>query len=184
MRLVLCNRWHSEWDKCTIDSVKNDNMARKRQFDGIDARILVALDDDPHASITHIAKAVGISRNTVHARLLRLENEGALESFSLRVSPESLGMPMVAFVSLTIRQHEEDAAVEGLRKIPEIVEVHFTTGDADLFARVVARDTQDLHRVMGLILKTPGVARSSTRISLGPAMQFRVRPLLERAAGE
>lgn len=49
---------------------------------------------------------------------------------------------MIAFVSLTIRQREEDVAVEGLTRIPEIVEVHFTTGDADLFARVVARDTR------------------------------------------
>ncbi len=159
-------------------------MTSDKQFDSIDTQILVALDDDPNASITQIAKTVGLSRNTVHARLQRLEKDGALEGFSLRVSPRSLGLPMLAFVSLTIRQREEEVAVEGLKKIPEIVEVHFTTGDADLFARVVARDTQDLHRVMGLILNTPGVARSSTRISLGPAMDFRVRPLLERAARE
>ncbi len=159
-------------------------MTSSKQFDSIDAKILVALDDDPNASITQIAKTVGLSRNTVHARLQRLEKDGTLEGFSLRVSPRSLGLPMLAFVSLTIRQHEEEVAVEGLKKIPEIVEVHFTTGDADLFARVVARDTQDLHRVMGLILNTPGVGRSSTRISLGPAMDFRVRPLLERTAHE
>ncbi len=159
-------------------------MTSSKQFDSIDAKILVALDDDPNASITQIAKTVGLSRNTVHARLQRLEKDGTLEGFSLRVSPRSLGLPMLAFVSLTIRQREEEVAVEGLKKIPEIVEVHFTTGDADLFARVVARDTQDLHRVMGLILNTPGVGRSSTRISLGPAMDFRVRPLLERTAHE
>ena len=159
-------------------------MTSSKQFDSIDAKILVALDDDPNASITQIAKTVGLSRNTVHARLQRLEKDGTLEGFSLRVSPRLLGLPMLAFVSLTIRQREEEVAVEGLKKIPEIVEVHFTTGDADLFARVVARDTQDLHRVMGLILNTPGVGRSSTRISLGPAMDFRVRPLLERTAHE
>ena len=159
-------------------------MTNAKQFDAVDAQILVTLDDDPNASITQIAKTVGLSRNTVHARLQRLEKDGALDGFSLRVSPRSLGLPMIAFVSLTIRQREEDVAVEGLTRIPEIVEVHFTTGDADLFARVVARDTQDLHRVMGLILNTPGVARSSTRISLGPAMEFRVRPLLERATRE
>lgn len=159
-------------------------MTSNKRVDSIDAQILVALDNDPNASITQIAKTVGLSRNTIHARLQRLEKDGSLEGFSLRVSPKSLGLPMLAFVSLTIRQRDEDAAVEGLQKIPEIVELHFTTGDADLFAHVVARDTRDLHRVMGLILNTPGVARSSTRISLGPAMPFRIRPLLEREARE
>lgn len=57
-------------------------MTNAKQFDAVDAQILVTLDDDPNASITQIAKTVGLSRNTVHARLQRLEKDGALEGLA------------------------------------------------------------------------------------------------------
>ena len=47
-------------------------MTSSKQFDSIDAKILVALDDDPNASITQIAKTVGLSRNTVETHIKRL----------------------------------------------------------------------------------------------------------------
>lgn len=143
---------------------------------------MLVLDKDARASLSEIAQSVGVSRNTVHARLQRLEDSGLLDGYSMRATPESLGLPMIAFISLQIEQSKEDDVVERLSRIPEVVELHFTTGDADLFARVVARDTDDLHRVMSLILKTPGVTRSSTRVSLGRSIRLRFRPLLERVA--
>ena len=150
-------------------------------IDPLDARILLALDDDPAATILSLSRSLGIARNTVQARLKRLE-AGALRSFGQRVDPAALGYPLVAFVSLSISQSEGDAAADGLGRIPEVIEIHATTGNADMLVKVVARDTAHLYELTTAMLAVPGVQRSSTSISLAEQLPTRMRALLEAVA--
>lgn len=157
-------------------------MASMETIDPLEARILLALDDDPDASVLQLARTLAISRNTVHARLQRLAREGSLLGFTQRVSPEVLGYPVVGFVSLSLSQKQGAGAASALARIAEVVEVHATTGDADFLVKVVARDTEDLYRTTNRILAVDGVVRSNTVVSLSRVMDNRTRPLLERAA--
>ena len=150
-------------------------------IDPLDARILLALDDDPAATILSLSRTLGIARNTVQARLKRLE-AGALRSFGQRVDPAALGFPLVAFVSLSISQSEGDAAADDLCRIPEVIEIHATTGNADMLVKVVARDTAHLYELTTSMLALPGVQRSSTSISLAEQLPTRMRALLEAVA--
>jgi DNA-binding Lrp family transcriptional regulator len=151
-------------------------------IDPLDARILLALDDDPEATVLAIARTLGVARNTVQARLKRLARASALRDFGQRVDPAALGYPLVAFVSLEISQTSGDVAAAGLIALPEVVEIHSTTGDADMLVKVVARDTAHLYRVTNDMLTIPGVKRSSTAISLAELLPTRLRALLEVAA--
>ena len=150
-------------------------------IDPLDARILLALDDDPTATILSLSRSLGIARNTVQARLKRLE-AGALRSFGRRVDPAALGYPLVAFVSLSISQSAGDAAADDLGRIPEVIEIHATTGNADMLVKVVARDTGHLYELTTAMLALPGVERSSTQISLAEQLPTRMRALLEAVA--
>ena len=151
-------------------------------LDSLDARILLALDDDADATVLSLARTLGVARNTVHARLRRMTDSGALGSFSRRVDPAALGYPLVAFVSIAISQGSNDGAIEQLARIPQIVEMHATTGDADLIVKVVARDPQHLHETTRRMLEIEGVQRTNTALSLVEAMPLRARGLLEIAA--
>ncbi|MFF2843616.1 Lrp/AsnC family transcriptional regulator [Paenarthrobacter sp. NPDC057981] len=135
-------------------------------LDPLDARIILALDKDPEASALALSRTLGVARNTVHARLARLQNSGALRSFSRRLDPSALGYSLMAFLSLSISQTRADSVEGGLRAIPEVIEVHATTGDADLMAKVVARGTADLYRITNQILEIDGIQRTSTAISV------------------
>jgi DNA-binding Lrp family transcriptional regulator len=157
-------------------------MLTMARIDALDARILLALDDDPDATILALAETLGIARNTVHARLRRLAADGALQPFSRRVDPAALGYGLVAFMSLAVSQAEPESAREGLLALPEVIEVHYITGDADLLAHVVAKDTADLHRITKAILAIDGVDRTSTAISLAEIIPYRPRSLLRRLA--
>lgn len=152
-------------------------------IDPLDARLLLALDDDPTASAVALARTLGIARNTVHARLARLQRDGHLAVPSARVDARALGYELLAFVEVVLSQGHSSSAVSELARIPEVVELHATTGRADLLARVVARDTPDLYRVTNVMLEVDGVLRSSTAIVLDEALPYRVGPLLERRAG-
>jgi DNA-binding Lrp family transcriptional regulator len=151
-------------------------------IDALDARIILALDDDPDATILALSRTLGIARNTVHARLRRLTGNGALKPFSQRFDLRALGYELVAFMSLSVSQ-TDPGIVAGLLGVPEVISAHYTTGDADILVHVVAKDTRDLHRITNAILAIDGVARTSTAVSLHEAIPYRPHALLRSAAG-
>lgn len=148
-------------------------------IDSLDAKILLALDQDTQATVLSLSRELGVARNTVHARLRRLLGDGSLGPFSQRVRPDALGLPLIAFISVAISQSAGNEAMEHIRQIPEIIEMHATTGDADLLAKVAARNPADLHRVTNRITSIDGVVRTSTTVSLVEVMPTRTGPLLE-----
>jgi DNA-binding Lrp family transcriptional regulator len=157
-------------------------MLTMARIDSLDARIILALDDDPDATILALSRALGIARNTVHARLRRLAADGALKPFSQRVDLTALGYELAAFLSLSVSQ-TDPGIVQGLLEVPEVISAHYTTGDADLIVQVVARDTRDLYRITASILAIEGVNRTSTAVSLVEPIPNRPHALLRAAAG-
>jgi DNA-binding Lrp family transcriptional regulator len=72
-------------------------------------------------------------------------------------------------------------------RIPEVLEVHKTTGPGDLLCRVVARTNEHLHDVLEAVLATPGITRTTTALALTSPVQRSVAyalpaGLLDRAS--
>ncbi|GAB3620238.1 Lrp/AsnC family transcriptional regulator [Glutamicibacter endophyticus] len=151
-------------------------------LDPIDAQILLARDDDQEASLIEIANRLGLSRNTIHARLKRLRDSAALGPSSAALDPASLGKPLLAFVELSVAQQSISAVYEKMLAIPEVIEAHTTTGESDLLVRVVAQDTIDLHRITQQLQLSPGVQRSSTSIATTEVIPRRMSALLGELA--
>jgi DNA-binding Lrp family transcriptional regulator len=154
------------------------------RLDQTDARLLLALRDEPRATVLALAERLGLSRNTVQARLARLEQRGALGSFERRIDPAALGYPLAAYITVRVDQRQLSPVADGLARIPEVVEVLGLSGEVDLLVRVVARDADDLYRIAGRILATDGVERTTTALAMRKLVDYRLTPLLERAAVE
>lgn len=151
-----------------------------RQLDALDGRLLRALSAGPRATVASLAEATGAARNTIHARLARFDDEKVLRSFERRIDPAALGYSLTAFVSITLQQQRLDEVGEALARVPEVLEVYGLSGGTDLLAQVVARDADDLYRVAGQILATPGVERTETALAMRHMVPFRLTPLLAR----
>ncbi|MFB9386014.1 Lrp/AsnC family transcriptional regulator [Pseudonocardia petroleophila] len=151
--------------------------------DATDARLLQALTDAPRASVLALAQRLGISRNTVQARLAALEARGVLGSFERRIDPAALGYPLTAFVSVQVVQRRLADVADALERVPEVVEVLGLSGEADLLCQVVARDADDLYRIAGQLLATDGVERTTTSLVMRRLVEHRLGPLLERISG-
>ena len=82
---------------------------------------------------------------------------------------------MLAFVTLEIAQGQEQAALAKLTAIPEVLEIHKTTGPGDLICRVVARTNDHLHLVLEEVLTAPGVRRTTSSLALN-SPKLRVHP--------
>ena len=149
-------------------------------FDRTDVRLLLELAEDPRATAVALAERTGLSRNTVQARLLRLEQR--LGSFERRVPPRALGYPMTAFVLVQVVQRRLDEVAAALADVPEVLQVHGISGQPDLFVHVVATDGDDLYRIAGQILAIDGVERTSTSLVMRELVDYRITPLLRRRA--
>ena len=157
-------------------------MPSSRPVDPIDARLLLELTRHPRATTSGLADQAGISRNTAQARLLRLEQNGTLHSFERRISPEALGYPLTAFITTQVTQRRLNEVANALAAIPEVLQVHGVSGPIDLFVHVVAANAEDLYRIAGQILAIPGVERTNTALVMRQLVDYRITPLLRRAA--
>jgi DNA-binding Lrp family transcriptional regulator len=154
------------------------------EVDATDARLLLALGEDPRASVMALSQRLGLARNTVQSRLARLESNGVLAPLDRRVRPEALGYRLSAYVTVQVVQRSLADVSGALAEIPEVVEVTGLSGVADLLVEVVAKDADDLWRITEQVLAIPGVQRTDTALALRRFVDHRLGPLLERAAGE
>ena len=154
------------------------------EMDATDARLLLALAEDPRASVMALSQRLGLARNTVQARLTRLECTGALAPLDRRVRPEALGYRLGADVTVQVAQRSLAEVSDGLAQIPEVLEVTGLSGAADLLVQVAAKDADDLWRITERVLAIPGVQRIDTALAMRRFVDHRLTPLLERAAGE
>lgn len=152
---------------------------RKRRLDALDARILLDLLGDARATIAGLAHRLSVARNSVHARMNRLEAD-ALHPVDHRLDPESLGYPLSAYILASLQQRRLDEVGSALAEVPEVLEVLGVSGPSDTIIRVVARDADDLYRIAGVILSIPGVKRTRTFITMRKMVPYRTTPLLER----
>ncbi|GAA4683189.1 Lrp/AsnC family transcriptional regulator [Pseudonocardia yuanmonensis] len=155
---------------------------RPAPIDAIDARLLLALAENPRGTALALAEHAGLSRNTVQARLTRLEESGVLGSVERRIDPAALGYPLTAYVTVTVVQRKLDPVADALAAVPEVVEVLGMTGEGDLLVQAVARDADDLYRIAGLLLAIDGVERTTTALVMRRLVDHRVTALVERVA--
>jgi len=153
------------------------------RIDAIDARILRVLNEDPRATVIALAERTRLSRNTVQARLGKLEAHGALRSFERRIDPAALGYPLTAFILTRVTQRKLALIAEALDQVPEVVEVHGLAGVTDLLINVVARDADDLYRIAGRILDIDGVEQTTTALAMRNLIGYRLTPLLAQLDG-
>ena len=151
-------------------------------IDALDARLLRLLTAEPRIGVLEASRRLSVARGTVQARLERLQTRGVVTSFAPQVDPAALGYGVTAFAMLEIRQGARDAVTDHLARIPEVIEVHTITGQADLLCRLVARDNADLQRVIDELVAGAEITHTSTFVALSTVVPPRVLPLGDAAA--
>lgn len=150
-------------------------------LDDVDLDLLAALSQDPRATVVALAERLGLSRNTVQARMTRLERAGVFLSYERAISVRALGFPIEAFIAVSVRQADLPYITAELHRIPEVMQAHGLSGQVDLLVRVACRDTQHLFDTDARILAIEGVERTETSLAMGEVVGYRVRPLMELA---
>lgn len=137
-------------------------------IDGIDKKILRTLMEDARTPILEIARGVGISGAAIHQRLRKLEKSGLLAGSKFIVNPKILGYTTMAFVGVYLdKAVSNPEAVKQLKRIPEVIECHYTTGNWSIFIKILSKDNEHLMHVLNTQIQSiSGVSRTETFISL------------------
>jgi Lrp/AsnC family transcriptional regulator for asnA, asnC and gidA len=143
-------------------------MSRNLQIDKTDLQILEILMQDAKRPYTEVAKRVFVSGGTVHVRMNKMEEAGIVEKTTLKVNYAKLGYDITAFLGIFLEKSAlYDRVLAKLKSIPEITNIHYTTGNYSMFCKIHCRDTNHLKEVLhDKIQQVDGIERTETMISL------------------
>jgi DNA-binding Lrp family transcriptional regulator len=135
-------------------------------MDAIDEKLLSALRDNARASTARLARLVGRSRTSVQSRLERLEREGVIVGYSVRVAPEHELGAVRAHVMIKVGPKEARAVTAALKAIPQVRVLHSVSGDVDLIAVAATASVAEMDEVIDRIGALDGVERTTSSIIL------------------
>jgi len=156
-------------------------MAANSEIDKLDLQILSMLMDNAQIPYTEIAKRLDVSGGTVHVRMKKLIALEVVKGSHLEIDPSKLGYDICAFVGMFLEKGSlYNKIVKQLQEIPEITEVHYTTGRYGIFLKIVSRTTRELRSILNdKVQPIEGIQRTETFISLEESMKRPIQILEE-----
>lgn len=143
-------------------------------LDDIDRQIVEALIRDSRSSLKELAQTVGLSSPSVSERLRRLEERGAIRSFTLDIDPTALGYPIQAIVRIKPMPGKLHLVQKLIMETPQFGECDKVTGDDCFVARLYVRSIEELD---GLLDRIADKAETSTAIVKAQPIRRRPPPL-------
>lgn len=143
-------------------------MDKVLEIDQTDLAILRIMIENADLSYAEIGKRVFVSGGTVHVRVSKMKQMGIIKGTKLDIDASKLGWDITSYLGIYLDKSSlYDSVAEQLMEIPEVINLHYTTGQYGIFAKIQCRDTGHLREVLhDKIQKVQGIQRTETIISL------------------
>ncbi|AOH36522.1 MAG: Lrp/AsnC family transcriptional regulator [Gammaproteobacteria bacterium] len=129
-------------------------------------QLLSLLRENARLSTAEIARRLGLSRTTVHSRIERLERQGVIEGYTVRVADEHERAQIRAHILIAVMPRQMASVVAALREMPEVRTLHSVSGASDLVALGVTPTVEDMDVLTDRIGAIDGVERTTSSIIL------------------
>lgn len=151
-------------------------MINEEFLDDFDKQILIQLEKDGRKPYSEIAKNLNISNTMVHQRIARMKRVGILKGAGIILDERKLGYEWSAFTGIILKEDSDSKLIiEELRKIPEVTECYYITGQYTLYARIVAKTSEHMREVLyDKIDNIDGVLKTESMIDFGAAFKRNV----------
>ncbi|MGL5381132.1 Lrp/AsnC ligand binding domain-containing protein [Clostridium sp.] len=143
-------------------------LSQTYQLDELDLQILDLLIKDCRTPYLEIARICHVSGGTIHVRMKKMEELGIIKGTRILLNLPKLGYDVCCFVGIYVDTTSSFPNVfDELSKIKEVVELHLTTGNYSIFAKVICKNISDLQEILlNKINSIHGIQRTDTFISL------------------
>jgi DNA-binding Lrp family transcriptional regulator len=131
-----------------------------------DAKLVALLKANAREPTASLARKLGLARSTVQERIAKLESEGTITGYTVRLADEHAGAKLKAIVMITTDPKQADRAGAELKKMQEVRALHTVSGAYDMVAMVECETTAQMDRALDRIGRAAGVARTVSSIVL------------------
>ena len=135
-------------------------------MDTTDRGLLSLLRNDARMSVAAMAKSLGVSRGTVQNRLARLEADGTVLGYTVRLKNASDDERIRAFMTVAVEGNRTDEVLKALRGDPAVCALHTTNGRWDIVAELRTESLEAVDRVLGRIRLIDGISSTETSLLL------------------
>ena len=143
-----------------------------QKLDKLDQRILHMISEDARVPFLEVARVCNVSGAAIHQRIQKLTAMGILRGSQFIIDPEKIGYETCAYIGLNLKNPEDfDQVLAALKKIPEVTECHYTTGNFDMFIKIYAKNNHHLLTIIHDQLQPLGLSSSQTLISFHSAFE-------------
>jgi DNA-binding Lrp family transcriptional regulator len=153
----------------------------KIKLDSIDKKIIELLQANSNITNAQLAIEIGLSPAPTLERVKKLETQGVIKSYHAVVDMASIGLGVCTFVTVSLKGHNKENIekfTKSISKIPEVVECHHVTGQADFILKVVASDIPAYQNLMlEKMTNIEGVDNMHSTVILSTFKDSRVIPL-------
>ncbi len=135
-------------------------------MDAIDEKLILALRENGRASTAALARRLGRSRTSVQSRIERLEKQGIIRGYGVRLAPDHEAGAVRAHVMIKVGAKATRTVTAALRAIPQVRVLHSVSGDVDLIAVAASSSVAEMDQVIDRIGELDGVERTTSSIIL------------------
>ena len=135
-------------------------------MDDLDHRLIALLRDDARATIAALAKKLQVARGTIQNRIARLQQDGIIVGYTVRLKPQAEAHQIRAIMTIAVEGNRTQSVLRSLRGEPGVVALHSTNGRWDFVAELRVENLQEFDRLIARISLFDGVSRSETNLLL------------------
>lgn len=149
---------------------KFDNTADKSdkivKMDETDHKLIGLLRANARETIATLAHRLGVSRGTINNRLKKLEDEGVIAGYTVRLRPDVSSQKIRAWMSIAVEGNQTRRVIADLMGEPSVATLHDTNGRWDLLAELRADNLQEISQALERIRLIKGISNTETSIHL------------------
>ncbi|MCF0191561.1 MAG: Lrp/AsnC ligand binding domain-containing protein, partial [Marinilabiliaceae bacterium] len=147
---------------------ENNNFDAYSQTDELDRKILRMIMENARIPFLEVARECNVSGAAIHQRVQRLTQLGIIKGSEFIINPNKIGYQTCAYIGIFLKDSKYfDDVVAEMKKIPQIVECHYTTGQYAIFIKIYAKSNEHMKYILHDKLQTiDGIASTETIISL------------------
>ncbi|MBD5801594.1 Regulatory protein AsnC [Azoarcus sp. Aa7] len=135
-------------------------------MDNLDQQLISLLRNDARMSVANLAHKLKVSRGTVTNRITKLENDGIIVGYTVKLRPDSQPNEIRAWMSIVVAGNETRSVIASLLGEPGVAALHDTNGRWDLLAELRAENLTELSNVLERVRLIRSIQHTETSIHL------------------
>jgi DNA-binding Lrp family transcriptional regulator len=135
-------------------------------MDDLDRQLIGALRTNARATVASLAKRLKVARGTVQNRISKLEKDGTILGYTVRLRPQTDEHRIAALMTIAVEGNRAAQVVHTLRGDPAVTALHSTNGRWDLVAELRADSLEAFDQVLARIRLVDGISGTETSLLL------------------